>query len=596
MIEATKSTVDPITVDVLMHRLDAVTAHMADTLVRTCYSPIFYDMNDFSTALFDREGRLIAQSIGCPVHLAAMPASVASALEEFGEQDLHPGDTILLNDPYRGGSHLPDLTFVTPVHFDGELVGFAGTRAHVVDIGGTAPGSMYAQAVEIVQEGLRIPPVKIYAGGQPARDAWEIVIANTRLPHWLAGDVRAAVAANDMGRRYFIELFEKYGKQVLLGSVDAMLAYAERRMRAAIAAIPDGTYQAEDFIDCDGVDPDPIRVRVRITVDGDRMEVDWTGSNPPVKGPVNRPRHAAIGDTMFALKSVLDPEGPANAGWFRPVEVVIPDQCFLNAQWPSPVFNGNLETAGRITDVIWQALGQALPDRIEGMTYGGCNAVLFGGTDPRTGIPYVVADVPPGGWGARATKDGLHTTFHLLGNCRDMPIEVAELLHPLRVERTEYRPDSGGGGRHRGGLGLLREYRFLDHNVMFGVESSRSIDGPPGVFGGEAGAPMRLVLCSPDGDEEVVAGMTDAGEWKMCIANVNVPANWSVRMESAGGGGYGDPLERDVTLVERDVRGGLVSLEQARALYGVVLDPETLDVHSDETAAQRAALLAGRAA
>lgn len=588
----THAHVDDITVDILMHRLEAVTAHMADTLVRTCYSPIFYDMNDFSTALFDRDAHLIAQSIGCPVHLAAMPASVAQALREFGDDDLLPGDTILLNDPYRGGSHLPDMTFVTPVHFEGKLVGFSASRAHVVDIGGAAPASMYAKATEIVQEGLRIPPVKIYAGGEPARDAWEIVTANTRLPHALAGDIRATVAANEMGRRHLTSLFEQYGMDVLLGSVDAILNYAERRMRAAIQAMPDGTFQGADFIDCDGVDADPVHVQVQITVDGDHLTADWTGSNPPVRGPLNAPKDAAIGDTMFALKSVLDPDGPANAGWFRPVHVVIPENCFLNAKWPRPVFNGNLETAGRITDAIWKAVGEALPEHVLGMSYGGCNAVFFGGTNPRTGIPYAVADVPPGGWGGRATRDGLHTTFHLLGNCRDMPIEVGELLYPVRVERSEFRADSGGAGRQRGGLGLLREYTFLEHTVSLGVESARSQSGPPGVFGGGAGAPMRLVLRSPDGGEEVVAGITEDGTWEMCIANFEVPPNWSVRMESAGGGGYGNALERDVELVQRDVRTDIVSLDAARDVYGVVLDVDTLEVKADETASQRERLAA----
>jgi N-methylhydantoinase B len=579
----TSAVIDSITTDVIMHKLDAVTEHMADTLVRTCYSPIFYDMNDFSTALFDHKGRLIAQSIGCPVHLAAMPGSVDAALAKFGPNDFNEGDVILLNDPYHGGSHLPDYTFVTPVHDGGELVGFSATRAHVMDVGGTSPGGLYAKATEIFQEGITFPPVKIQQNGKLNNDMWEVILANTRLPQWMAGDLRACIAANEVGKKYLLEVFSKYGKETMRVAMDQILDYAERRIRKALLDLPDGVYTAEDYIDCDGVEEKSVRVCVTITVKGDEMTVDWEGSEPNVLGPINRPKHAAIGDTMFSLKTLLDPQGPANAGWFRPVQVVFPEECFLNAKWPKPVQAGNLETSGRITDVIWQALAKALPEQVEGMTYGGCNSIVFGGVNPRTKMPYVMSDVPPGGWGGRSKKDGINTTFHLLGNCKDMPTEMTELLYPLRVEKSEYRTDSAGPGKYRGGFGIVREYRFLDHDSQIGLESSRSKAGPPGIFGGSPGKPMRLILVSPDGKEEIVAGRVDENHWKMCITNFVCPEGWTLRMEAAGGGGYGDPFDRDPEMVREDVVAGVVSLEEAKNSYGVVLKPETYEVMTKET-------------
>ena len=575
--------VSKLTVDVIMHNLEAITRFMADTLVRTAYSPIFSEMNDFSTALLTADCELMAQSIGCPVHLAAMSASARAAYEEF-KDDLEPGDTILLNDPYLGGTHLGDYTFISPLFLDGELVGFAGTRAHVVDPGGCAAGGL-AQATEIIQEGLRIPPVKIYSRGKPVKDVLKLILSHTRLPDSLMGDIRAAIAANETGKKFLATLYRKYGKEFIEAAVEEILNYAERGVRKGISEIPDGTYSAEDYIDTDHITPDSVRLKVTIKVKGDEMTVDWTGTSPPVPGPLNRPKHAAIGDTMYALKPLLDPDGPANEGWFRPIKVIIPENCLLNAKWPRPVDCGNLETTARMTDVIWQALAEAIPEKVAGMSYGYCGGIQPCGVDPRTGKMYSFWEGPPGGWGGRATKDGWNATWHLLGNCRDIPIEVMERLYPIRITRSELRIDSGGPGKFRGGLGLIREYEFVDHSpISCYVGGDRSKAGPPGVLGGKPGAPFRAVLITEDGVEQVIAGRREDGGWEMCQRDLwNLPRNCRIRLENAGGGGYGDPLERDPELVLKDVINGYVSLESARRDYGVVIDPKTLTINMKAT-------------
>jgi N-methylhydantoinase B/oxoprolinase/acetone carboxylase alpha subunit len=584
--------VSKLTIDIIMHNLEAITRIMADVLMKTSYSPILYDMNDFSTALLTADAELLALSIGCPVHLAAMPAAVEAVRKEF-EGEIEPDDVFLMNDPYLGGTHIGDYTFISPLFIDGELVGFAGTRVHVVDPGSTTAGA-YAEATEIIQEGLRIPPVKLYSRGKPVKDVLKLILSHTRLPESLHGDIRAAVASNETGKRFLASLYKKYGKDVMDVCVKEILNYAERNARKGISEIPRGTYSAEDYIDSDHITPDPVKIKVTIRVTGDEMEVDWTGTSPPVPGPLNRPKHAAIGDTMYALKPIIDPKGPFNSGYYRAIKVIIPEKCLLNAKWPSPVDSGNLETTARMTDVIWQALAEAVPEKVEGMTYGYCGGIQPFGFDPRTGKPYSFWEGPPGGWGGRATKDGWNATWHLLGNCRDTPIEVMEVLYPIRVVRSELRRDSGGPGKFRGGLGLIREYEFVDHSPLsVYIGGDRSKAGPPGVLGGKRGAPFRATLITKDGKEEVVAGMREDGTWVMNIRTLwRIPPNSRIRLEEAGGGGYGNPLERDPELVLKDVINGYISLEAAKNEYGVVIDPEKLTIDIQATNELRRKLLA----
>ena len=577
-----KLKVDSITVDVIMHHLEAICRHMSEVLISTSYSTIFYEARDFSTALFDKDGQLISQEIGCPVHLAAMPFAVKVTLEDF-KDDLQPDDTILMNDPYRGGSHIGDYTFVSPIFLGSEILGYAATRAHVVDSGQAAP-CFFAEATEIVQEGLRIPPVKLYSRGRPVDDVLKLVLSHTRLPRWLAGDLRAAVASNAIGKRELLRLYDKYGSETVNASVREILDYAERLVRRGISTMPTGTYKAEDQIDTDSVTNDPYKLRVTITVEEDSMTVDWTGTDPPARGPINRPKHAAAGDTFYGLKCILDPKGPANAGSFRPINVIIPDNCLLSAKWPSPVDRGNNETSARIVDTVWQALAPAIPDRVIGMTYGYCGGVSAGGIDPRNGEPYAFWEGPPGGWGGRHNKDGINANWHLQGNVRDTPIEIMELIYPVMITQSELRINSGGPGKFRGGLGLTRGYKFIGHSTTVSGGGERARSGPPGVLGGKLGAPFRGILINENGQEEVVMGVDEKGNWKTSFRTLwHLTPNSTIRMENAGGGGYGNPLERDPQLVLRDVIEGYVRRDSAFKDYGVVINPASMAVDFDAT-------------
>lgn len=563
--------VDKLTVDVIMHNFEAICKHMADVLVSTSYSPLFYDMNDFSTALFTAEAELMAQSIGCPVHLAAMPASVSAALKEYSKEELKQGDVILLNDPYLGGTHLGDWTFISPLLIEGKLVAFAATRAHVVDCGSAAP-EQFAQATEIVQEGLRIPPVKIYSEDKPVEDVLKIILSHTRVPSILSGDIRASIAANNAGKNFLERLYSKYGEKIMETTVKEILNYAERRVRKAIIEIPNGTYTASDYLDTDGISSESIWLKATITVNENEMTVDWEGTSALVLGQVNRPRHAAVGDTMYALKALLDPKGPANSGWFRPINVIIPESCLLDARWPYPVDRGNLETTARIVDVVWQALAPAVPEKVIGMTYGYCGGIGAGGTDPRNGNIYAMWEGPPGGWGARWTKDGLNSTWHLLGNCKDVPIEVIETIYPIMILRSELITDSGGPGKFRGGLGLVRDYKFVNHSPTLYVGGDRSKAGPPGIFAGKPGRRFLASMILTSGERKIIAGLRQDGSWEISHRTIwSIPPNSIIRIEGAGGGGCRDPLERDPDKVLDDVIDEYISINSARDEYGVVV-------------------------
>lgn len=574
--------VDKITtIDVIMHKIEAICRFMADVLIRTSYSPLFSDQNDFSTALFTRDGKLMAMNLGCPVHIAAMPFSVKAALEEF-KDDIYPGDVLFLNDPYRGGTHVPDYTFITPVFLDDELIGFAATRAHVQDAGSAEPDSTI-RAIHIVQEGVRVPPVKLYEKGKPT-DVVKILISMTRLPYYMAGDIKAAVeGSNKMGAKMLQDLYRRYGKRVMEVAIEEILNYAERRVRRAIREIPEGTYEAEDYLDSDIISDNPVRFKVTITVKGDEMIVDWTGTSGPVLSPINRPKHATIGDTIYVLKALLDPKGTLNDGIFRPIKVIIPEGSLLDAKWPYPVTEGNLFTSSMIVDVIMQALARAMPQKVMGMM-APYVALIVSGIDPKTGEWFVFDEMPPGGWGGRATKDGNSVVWHMLGNCRDLPVEVMEAIYPVRVAFRELICDSGGPGKFRGGLGMRVGIIGLTKFNCTLELCMRVKHGPPGVLGGMRGRTVRAYIIYPDGRREVHAGWRENGSWDRGAKYLqDLPPGTMVVLETAGGGGYGDALERDPRLVLEDVLDNYVSFEAAEKIFGVRIDPIRMEIDWDAT-------------
>ncbi len=555
-------TVDPITLEVVRNGCAAVAEEMNATLVRTAYSPNVMERRDCSCALFDAEGEMINQAETLPVHLGAMPFSVAAALERFPPEKLAPGDGIMLNDPFAGGAHLPDLTLVTPVFdADGELLGICANRAHHADVGGATAGSVGATATEIYQEGIRLPPVKLVANDTLDPDLLGVVLANVRTPDERRGDLRAQQAANATGRRRFRELTDRVGVDTARAAFDAIMDYSERRMRSAIADFPDGTYTFTDHIDDDGRGNEDLPIAVAVEIIDDRVIVDFEGSAPQTGGPLNAVFAVTASATYYAIRCLTDPDIPPNAGCYRPIEIETPSASIVDAKPPAAVVGGNLEVSQRITDAILGAIGDVLPERSIAACQGTMNNLTFGGTDPRTDRPYAFYETEAGGFGGRATGDGLDGVHVHMTNTMNTPVEILETAYPLRVEQYGFRPDSGGPGRHRGGLGIRRDLTIRDHDATVSLLGERRRTPPYGIAGGESGSTGEDYLIS-DGNLEAVSPKS---------THV-LSAGTTVSIRTPGGGGYGDPLERELAAIRQDLELEKVSIEHARRAYGYDVD------------------------
>jgi N-methylhydantoinase B/oxoprolinase/acetone carboxylase alpha subunit len=577
---------DPITFEVLRSGFEHAADRMSTVLQRASFSPIIYDSVDFSNAVFDPEGQLVGQTANCPVHLAAMHFSVEACLDEFGYDDIEAGDVMVLNDPYQGGTHINDITFTRPVYDDDdELLGFAVSRGHWTDLGGGAPGGT-AWGTHLAEEGLRIPPTKVVAAGERNEDLVTLLTKNTRTPQYILGDLQAHEAALAAARDELHRLAGKYGPDVVRQGMADVLDYTERRTRRAIEDIPDGTYVATEYGDCDGVSDESVHVEVTLRVDGDRIEVDFAGTDDEARGAINSPKANTYSAVYYGLKFFTDNDAPANAGMYRAIDIDLPERTWVNPEWPRPTYGCTVFAAPKICAAIWEALAGAIPERIVAPTYADCNAFDFQIADPETGEVHVVADLPPGGWGGTPFDDGMETTMDPLGNCMDLPVERAERLFPLRVDRHEFLPNTGGPGEHRGGLGMVRTMTFHGHTEL-GVETARTKEGTPGVNGGDAGSLGRLFRNRGTDEEAVIGGYDDDGEWHRCIrSNEPFEPGESFTMETQGGGGWGTPEERDPEAVLADVRDGKVTADLAREAYGVVVDGGEVD--AEATAALRA--------
>jgi N-methylhydantoinase B len=569
--ETETATVDPVTLEVTRNACIAVSEEMNATLVRTGYSPNIKERRDCSCALFDADAEMISQAENMPVHLGAMPFSVAAAIDRYPPETLEPGDAVLLNDPFYGGAHLPDLTLVTPVFHGGEIVAFAANRAHHADVGGSRAGSVAADSTEIYQEGIRIPPVKLFEGGEPNEGIFDFVLSNVRTPDERRGDLRAQEAANETGRRRFTELVEKYGPDSLTAALEEIKNYSERRMRAEIGDLPDGTYSFEDLLDDDGRGARDLPIRAAVTIDGDSVRVDFSGSADQTAGPINAVFAVTASATYYAVRCVTDPDIPPNHGCYRPIDIEAPDGSIVNPNPPAAVVGGNLETSQRVTDVVLGALGKAVPDRVAAAGQGTMNNVTFGGTDPRDGSPYAFYETQGGGFGGRHGKDGMDGVHVHMSNTMNTPAEVLETAYPLRVTRYEYRPDTGGAGEFRGGLGLRRDIAVRDHEATFSLLAERHRSRPYGLAGGAPGATGGAVL---DPDRE--------GERLPAKSTHELPPGTVVSIRTPGGGGYGDPADRDPEALARDLRLGKVTREGLGSAYGI--DPSDLQRERDDDA------------
>lgn len=577
--------IDPITVEVVAKGIAAAAREMGITLRQTSSSPIFNEGNDYSCAIFDARGRLVSHGEFLPIHLGSLPFSVNHAIEEIGRDQLAPGDSIVLNDPFRGGSHLPDVTLVTPIFLDERLIGFSANRAHHLDIGGTVAGSFYAQARENYQEGLRLPPTRLVKRGVLDEELMALIQANVRLPRQTRADLLSQLSANLTAANRLAELVGRYGLDTVNACMDLVMDDSERRMRAVIATWPDGRYQAEDSMDNDGITDVPRTVRVTVEVHGDSLTVDFTGTDPQVEGPLNSVLGYSCSGVYMTVQAATDPDILPNDGCYRPVRIIAPEGTIVNPRFPAACTGGN-----EITSVIHNATFRALAQiprepgrcpRVMAGDQGSSNNLFLSGWDDDSGERFVLYEYPEGGWGATDGRDGLNAVYSIIGNTWNLPVEAVELRYPIRIDRYELRPDSGGPGRWRGGLSIRRAYRLLAERGELSILGNRVRVPPFGLYGGASGAPARYTLDPGTPDERPAAPEFGAKKHQVPLRRGQV-----ILQETAGGGGFGDPFERPPDEVGRDVALGYVSVEAAFEHYGVVAD-EAGNVDDEATARRR---------
>ena len=570
----TAAQIDPIRFEVIRNALVEATEEMASALRRSAYSTNIKTRHDFSCAIFDLNKRTVAQSFSQPNHLGSLVETVPRALDAYGPERLDEGDGILVNFPYGGGVHLNDIALISPIFYDGDVVGYVASLAHHVDVGGGAPASIGAFR-EIYQEGVIIPPVKFVAGGQINRDVFDLVLAQVRAKRETAGDFRAQIASNNTGIRRMTALLDRMGVETVGRYVDELIEYTNRRTQAELAKLPRGVYAGEGYLDSDGYTEAPVSLVVRVTIDDDGLLFDFTGSDLQRRAPVNSTYAQTHSGVAFVLKCLIDPDVPVNAGFYRNVRMVAPEGTVVNCTEPYPVVGG-WETQIRLADVIFKALAQAIPEKVPAGTEAMICHSGFGGSDPYRNETYCFLETIAGGYGGRASKDGPDAVQPHGKNTANAPVEETELNYPVRITRYELVENSDGPGKYRGGLGLRRDYFFPDHEASFTILADRERWGPHGLFGGLPGERAHYVL-NPHSDA------TELGS----KVTVQLKENDVVSYRTCGGGGYGPPEDRDPEDVLWDVLNGKVSLERAGKVYRVAVDADSLTVDMEATARLR---------
>jgi N-methylhydantoinase B len=532
---------DPVQLELYKHRFASIAEEMGVSLRRTAYSPNIKERLDFSCAVFDAAGQMIAQAAHIPVHLGAMPISVATAIAQL---DLAPGDVVLLNDPFQGGSHLPDITMITPIYpphpplkkggSEGGGFGFVASRAHHADVGGMTPGSMPI-AQELFQEGLIIPPLKLVEAGQMNQGVLRLLLANVRTPEERAGDIRAQLAANTKGVERVLELISRYGQAEVNHYGAGLLAYAERMTRALIAALPDGDYFFEDVLDSDGLGTEPIKIAVTVTISGDEATIDFSGSAPQARGSINTVYAVTLSAVLYVFQALMGLDIPANSGCLAPLSVIAPEGTVVNARPPAAVAGGNVETSQRIVDVLLGALAQACPERVPAAAQGTMNNVVIGGWDPERHKFYTYYETIGGGMGAGPHAPGGDAMQCHMTNTLNTPVEALEYAYPFQVLRYQVRRGSGGAGQQRGGNGICREIQ-VQHQTQVTLLTERRRFAPYGLAGGQPGQPGRNTVIHQDQELELPDKTT-----------LTLQAGDVLRVETPGGGGYGKAKSETIT-------------------------------------------------
>jgi N-methylhydantoinase B len=504
---------DPVTLSVLASALSGVAEEMGAVLIRGAYSSNIKERRDCSTAIFDAEGRMVAQAEHIPVHLGAMPEAVAAVMR----RDPRPGDVFAINDPYSGGTHLPDITLVSPISYEDDILGFAVTRAHHSDVGGMRPGSMPSDSREVYQEGIIIPPVRLVQGGEYVQDVLDLLLANVRTPAIRRGDLRAQIAANNIAEERIAELIERRSKETVLAAFDEVISYAEKRTREAVRELPDGEYSAEDVMEGDGIVDEDIPIKATVTVENDSMTIDFSGTADAVRGNVNCPLPVTRSACYFALRVLLPKDILANAGTYAPLEIKAPEGSLVNAKSPSAVVAGNVETSNRIADAVLAAFASFAPEEVPAQGQGTMNNTIIGGPG------WTYYETIGGGQGASSKGPGPSGVHVGMSNTLNTPIEAFEIEYPMRVERYELRYDSGGAGEHRGGDGTVRSVRVLEP-ASLSLLTDRRRYPPRGANGGESGAVGENLLNDEDLPPKVSQELEEGN-----VVTVKTP----------GGGGYG---------------------------------------------------------
>ncbi len=616
---------DLMTAEVIRHGLVNATSQMAWNLTYAAFSAVVRDLQDFAVGLaapWQPDSGLcldlLAAAEGCPIHFFVFQYKARNNILEFGLEQLEPGDVLVYNDAFRGGSHVMDVGCAKPVFHDGEIIAFALSDAHWVDIGGPVPGGFSpAFARDMWSEGLRLSPRFLYRRGKRVKSTFDLFLDNTRIPELSINDLQAKAATLAVGERAVLRLVHKYGKETVANAMRYILDYGERRMRAAIAAIPDGDYVGEDFIDDDGVTSERHVVRAAIRVRRDRMEVDLSGSSRQAIGNINGQGSDIASAAFIALKAMILPKVPTNGGLFRPIELVLPPGSIVNALPPAANTQGHLCATTSLNTAIHQALAPALPEAAVGDDYDDCPTVAAAGLDTRGGtpVPFVCFQVPFGPFGGTATHDGLSYSLTILGNCLELSYEIEEEFYPLVVLRKEFVPDTAGAGKFRGGPAVRWDELFLvDVNLSAAFDRVRS--GTRGVLGGQGGPSAYVGIVAPERWDvrktgkaipvvagrtppsvmEIVSGLVGTDGALDCASGRFLTGKWSNRhlpagsvlvTQVAGAGGWGNPLERAIEDVRRDVMNELVSVERARTVYGAVIDPRTHEARRHATAKRR---------
>jgi len=566
---------DPVRFEVIRNALLAITEEMGATLRRAAYSTNIKTRADFSCAFFDADLRAIAQAFAQPAHLGSLAHTVPQAIRDYGPELLQPGDGILINDPYRGGVHLNDITLIAPVFDQQRIFGYVANLAHHVDVGGGAPGSM-GISTDIYQEGMVLPPVRFVKNGKIDRDLFNLIRANFRGTHEITGDFRAQTAANRLGVQRLLAMLDQYGVEELERYLEEILHYTERRTVAAFAQFPNGTFSAESHMDNDGVSDWPVKLAAAVHIDNGRIQVDLTGCDEQRPSPTNATSSQTFSGVVYVLKCLIDSDIPVNDGFYRRINIKTRPGTVVEARHPAAVAGG-WEVAMQICDLLFKTLAGALPDRVLAGAKGCICNIAFGGINPRTGKFFTYYETIAGGYGATRTNDGMDAVQAHFQNTENAPIEEIEMNYPVRIVRYELIDDSEGPGRQRGGLGLRRDYAFPGHTPSFSILSDKAVNAPNGLFGGGDARTAQYILNPGDQARILPSKIT-----------LQLEPDDVVSVQTPGGGGCEPAWQRVATLVAEDVALGKISADRALETYGVVLHPETSDVDEAATQAERA--------